>query len=523
MFASHRLLSSRTLPIAFAVIASAIFASYYLSRSILGPLNVDEVYFAHSLWLVLHGKTQYVDFFSNHLPTYFAVIRAVLGESSDIGLQFLWSLRLGALVLGLGYVACLVASVGRRALFLVPFLLLFLSFGRMTEIRSDSFGLILMAGAWTSLLVERRGRWNILFAILLAAMAAAFSARGVLMAFGLVLAIGAGLAVDRDRSQTRIALAGLGIVAASALTLFAMDPDYWRKVFFFAFLDPAATFVPPSLVQRFFAPDRFLLVGLMAGSLLVLSIVFVRDLRNSRTAIALTAVGSQLALIVVDPAPHQYVYGWAMIPVLYGLSKTLDLAPKRGRFWLSLAAFGLAGLLVAICAAYPLLKGRQAPTGSIVRVLLDRPIDAQSLDRLPDPALLDLMVSGRRQHSLSNQIAVREAICRRWSGKVVAVWETHPICMHDADYYWYQFKWPSVFAGQPETASLRFDRAVTAPTTVLVIWAPQDAHDFNQRTMNLLSDYSKGPGFAYRAPNPSAEITLGSGDRTLAASSPNEK
>ena len=79
--------SAMNVPQALAVKLLAIFSSafaihYYVLHELLGLLAVDEIYFAHVFWLMQRGQEIYVDFYANHLPTYFYLLSPLLPGSA---------------------------------------------------------------------------------------------------------------------------------------------------------------------------------------------------------------------------------------------------------------------------------------------------------------------------------------------------------------------------------------------------------------------------------------------------------
>ena len=76
------------LPACVAWAALAFWLYYAFLRQVAGPLNPDEIYFAHQIWLIDQGKRQYIDFYSGHLPAYFQLLKplvaALSGEPTDL-------------------------------------------------------------------------------------------------------------------------------------------------------------------------------------------------------------------------------------------------------------------------------------------------------------------------------------------------------------------------------------------------------------------------------------------------------
>jgi hypothetical protein len=182
---------------ALSLVASAFSAYYYFVRFVVGPMTVDEVYLAHTTWLVREGYDQYIDFYSNHLPTYFYLLNSVLPHSEPTDLTFIWTVRLSNILIVCGYVFLLTWLNRNKAIFLFPFLLLFVTIGRMTEFRPDTYGLFLFNAAWATLL-SGYSRGKLVVASLLAASALLFSARGSIMAVGFAATLAYLLYQHRD-------------------------------------------------------------------------------------------------------------------------------------------------------------------------------------------------------------------------------------------------------------------------------------------------------------------------------------
>ena len=73
--------------------AAAFWLHYLLVHEILGPLTVDEIYFAHVFWLMREGLEPYSDFYSAHLPTYFDILSTLVPSAPALDLSFVWTLR----------------------------------------------------------------------------------------------------------------------------------------------------------------------------------------------------------------------------------------------------------------------------------------------------------------------------------------------------------------------------------------------------------------------------------------------
>ena len=404
-------------------IGALIAIAYYLVvRALLGPLNADERFFAHVVWLIDQGYDPYVDFRHAHLPLYFSGVAALVDARH--GLDFVYELRaLSALVVPV-YAALLWRLLPREErIGGLALLGGWLVLARMVEIRPDTFGLLLMNAGWAVALLSPRRR-HLVLACCLAAAALLFSARAsvVLLGFGVTLAL-----TLRHDARTLALLAGLGaclvamMIAAAALL--GPLPVVLRAVF----IDASALTASVPISVRLFTPDRLLLVILVGAALAV------APWREREGLIIKGAAVTQLALILIDPSPFEYVYGWAAVPVTVGL---LRFAPAPLRL---LGPIMPAAFVFGMWSAYHLLKGREPPSGSSLRMVLDRP--ATGLNRLSEPALVELMISGRGQHSLAAQLAVRGEVCRRLPGTVLSLFSSHPVCLPDAHANWTEIYW----------------------------------------------------------------------------------
>ena len=115
-----------------ALLAAAFWLHYYFVHDVLGPLNIDELYFAHIFWLQREGLEQYSDFYSAHLPTYWWLLKPLVPAAAPTDLSFVWNLRAASLAFALVYPLLLWKLNRRDFLYLLPFLLFFLVFARMT-------------------------------------------------------------------------------------------------------------------------------------------------------------------------------------------------------------------------------------------------------------------------------------------------------------------------------------------------------------------------------------------------------
>jgi hypothetical protein len=211
-------------------------------------------------------------------------------------------------------------------------------------------------------------------------------------------------------------------------------------------------------------PDRLILVALIGLALAV----------SARRSIVITgACLTQLTMILIDPSPFQYVYGWSAVPVIIGICR---FAPRLS----VIAAAAPPALSLAAGIGYVVVKGHEPPPGSSLRLTLDAPIGDPR--RLDTPALVALMVSSDGQQALWNQLAIRAELCRRIHGSVLSVFSSHPICLFDSSFDWVQIRWKDpramVERGRPE----------------LYIWGQQ--FDRQTRNAELPKGYVSFGGFA---------------------------
>ena len=149
---------------------------------------------------------------------------------------------------------------------------------------------------------------------------------------------------------------GAGFLAAFA-AIYAVAPVWSELVIQSVYVNPLGfrhlDFGTVSMLTRFFQPERLILVAMIAAAL-GRAAWTLRERRDDQALIVAVAAASQLALIVVDPMPYEYVYGWAMIPVLIGLP-----GPDHLKV---VGALGFAAMIVAAALAYPFVKGRPPHT-----------------------------------------------------------------------------------------------------------------------------------------------------------------
>jgi hypothetical protein len=442
------------------VAAISVLAYSFIIRCVIGQLDADERYFSHIVWLLDHGFVQYRDFYSNHLPLYFHV--AALLVHADDNLTFVYWLRALSLAVIPAYGA-MVLVAGRDKWVAAAVLAAFIAFARMSEIRPDTFGLLLMNGAWF-LLVKKPKRFGL--ATILAVASLLFSARAAvcLAGFG---ATSLYAFWNEPKRMARAALVGSLALVTVLLVTTAFYP--LREVVGYVFLEPLGLMARVPLTERFLAlPDRFSLVALTACALVVCR----------RDRVIAGAAATQLVMIAFDPSPFGYVYGWAAVPVAVGLS--------RGPALVRVAAATIpATILAVMIASYWILKGHDAPPGSGLRTTIERPIG--TLDGYTTPQLVGLMIEGRQQ-ALWNSLAIRSAVCKRVRGTVLTVFSSQPICLPDAQYGWIEIRWR--------------DLSLARCPPKLFIWKGQFAGWHAARVS--LSGYVASSGFALRS---------GAGDR----------
>lgn len=441
-------------------IASLCWTYYLVRRELLGPLPPDEIYFAHLIWMREVGLEQFSQFYSNHLPAYFAILGSLVSLRGPTDLSFVWTLNLLNALAVIAY-ATMLRAASREAMWpLLPILLAFLILGRMAEIRPDTVGLLLFNLAWLVVL-KGHSRRHLLLAAATCLVACLFSARAMVMTVPFA-ALCVVIVWQRRDIGSFASLVGLVVVAASAIgALFLLFPGWISLVLESVYLEPSKVMPEVSLAQRFLTPDRTFLSAVTALGL-------VGGLLTRNVAVSIPAAG-QLLLLVLDPSPFQYVYGWALLPSLIGLYLLAQRRFNHPAPVIAYCGLGLTALFFAQCLAYPIIKGKNPPTGSVLRLTLDEPFGP--LAAKPTDELIDMMVSGVGQERLSNQIALREEICRRVKGAVLSVFANHPICLRDARYDWIEFSWSEVWnqnATRLEKAKFASFIATARPT--LFIW-----------------------------------------------------
>jgi hypothetical protein len=345
-------------------------------------------------------------------------------------------------------------------------MLIFVVFGRMAEIRPDTIGLLLFNGAW---LVLIKGRRNVLMAAALGAAALLFSARAAVMVPALAF-----LCVWFANKESRVLLVAMSAVFVAALGLiYFLDQGWFLLVVRSVYLDTLGIAPKVPMATRFLEPERLVLVLLVVGALGVSVSTYWRDRRDDRAFVILIACASQVLLIALDPAPFGYVYGWAMIPTVVGISLVGPVAAP-------LMGFGLAAMLLVVSLTYALRKGHTPDRISYARLTFESPIPRGELIRAPTPQLIAMMV---QPGDLWNQLSIRSEVCRRTSGTVAAWFWYHPICLRDAAYDWSGLSW-----NQP-----LLQRLVERHPPALIIWGAKPPWP-----PQLLTGYAVYPGFAVR-------------------------
>jgi hypothetical protein len=478
-------LATKILALAAAVSA----AHYYVLHEILGLLAVDEIYFAHVFWLLRSGSTLYIDFFENHWPTYVYLLAPLLPSGSPTDLTFVWWLRGLSLIGALLYAAMLWTTARRDFLYLLPFLFLFLTFGRMTEIRPDMLGLLLFNAGWWLLLLDTSRR-NMLIAALLAAAALSFSARAAIMAVGMGALLAFFCAKRRDWLTLKI-LVGFGVAfVVCALAAYLLAPGQVWGMVSLIYFEPSDITPTIDLAARLIPVDRLLMVLVILAALVAAA----RRRTEARAQVILFACAAQMVLILVDPSPYQYVYGWAAIPALAGLAMLGDREPQRNQSLLSGISAGVALVVVSLS-----LSGPTPPTGSMLRLTYDRSF-AGELKQMPTAELLRLNATTERQQGLWNQLALFSEICRRVPGPVVTKFYANMICQKDSLHDWPGLKWPELFEGYPSQAPRAdFERLFAERPPALLAWGKQHYNPpLNPWGRALLADYDIYEGYALK-------------------------
>lgn len=444
-------------------------------RKVAGPLVPDEMYFAHHFWLLDHGRRQYLDFNSNHLPAYFTLLKPlVTGTTQAAGdLSFVFRLRAFSAIVIAGYVA-LAWSLARRvvpqfgragAAGLAGLLLVFVVFARMVEIRTDTLGLLLVNCAWAVVLSGRTTR-RLAAAAVLAGLALLFSARAPAMVgvMGLLLLFLPARSGNRGGVRALLVVAGAFLLAGLATWLVA--PEWTAMVLRACFMQPVRIVGGMPLADRFIGLDRTpLSLMILAGALAGMALWRRGD--KERGLVVAVACWAQLLMIAFDPSAYEYVFGWAAVPVAVGIASV-------GRALVACLPFALGSALVAMALAQQVVKGQPAPSSSPYRLTFDAAVREEDLARLPVPALVGLMMGENRENNLVSHLRVRSEVCRRLSGTAVTVFDANPICMDDATYHWTGVTWPSFVFGEPPPRNAmtmeEFQHIFDEPRPRLFVW-----------------------------------------------------
>lgn len=462
---------------AAAACTLAFWAYCVVQRAITGPLNVDEIYFSHMLWLVGQGKRMYVDFYSNHLPVYFLLLKPLVSALShgpaDLG--FVWAVRglsavilLAYLLLGWWLHRMLRTREHFGFLAVGSLLLLFAVNARFLEVRADTIGLILMNTAW-AVALSGVSRPRLLLTAVLAGMSVWFSGRAGLMALvagGCLLFLAFRNRDARAIGQLCMAAAGF---AAVLVALYVYDPTWMTLMVQSAVVDPSRFTVRVDFWRRVLPLDR---ACLLAFTFLALfsGLRMLGSGQVERGTVVAGACAGQLMLILIDPAPYQYVYGWATIPVVFGV---VSFSPRLA----TVLAGGVAVLYAPAVFAFVQASPFAPPLGSVLRPFSSPVLSREEVKGLPTPKLVQMMLTGERQRNLQSQLRVREEVCRRTNGTVMAPWSVHPVCLPDANYHWSGLRWPLVAqsaAGADFAWTMdEFLRIITTTRPALFVWRPR--------------------------------------------------
>ncbi|MEO8176471.1 MAG: hypothetical protein ABI626_07410 [Sphingomicrobium sp.] len=482
-----------------AILSAAFWIHYLLLNDVLGPLTVDEIYFAHVFWLIRDGLQPYSDFYSTHLPAYFNILGLLVPPAPATDLSFVWTLRAVVAAVIAVYVLLLFKLSRRDFLFLLPVLLLFISLGRMAEIRPDTIGLLLFNLAWWQVL-RGTGRTNILLAAALSGAALLFSARAAVMIVGMGLLLS--LLCARKKDAVTFGYLVLMAVAFGAIVLldYVSDPDRFLLIVQSVYFDPIRLMPDLSLTQRILSVDRFILVALIMVGLAAAVIERVRGKAGDSAIVVAIACLTQLVLIVVDPSPFQYVYGWSTLPVLAGIALLRRNSMPRLHAGLAVFSGALALSLVTLSIANSAAAGHPPRPGSILRLTYDAPFGTGELRQATTPRLLAMMISNERQQGLWNQLPLLSEICRRFRGPVLTKFYANPICLHDARYDWAGITWPPLLEGEDSAAtSAEFEALFAAHPPELVAWGKLHySPPLTPWGRAMLKDYAIYPGFALR-------------------------
>lgn len=488
--------------------AAGYWAYYLLLHKILGPLNIDELYFTHTMWLVRQGLRPFTDFYSLHLPYYFNLYDLVLPGSRPDDLSFIIAMRLSSVVIIGLYIGMLVSLAKKHWLCLMPFLLSFIALGRASEIRADTIGLLLFNAGWW-ILIASRFRERAALAALVSGLALLFSARGAVMAPAMAIACFALVVRQRSFGSLKWVIAAGAAMASLILALYLADTDQFKLMIYSVFFDASRLTPDVSLMARIREPERAYLMILIVSALIASLLAYRRDRAHGAAFTIMIACAFQLALVLLDPSPFHYVYSWVLIPVMAGLAIGFNGFGARMRIPYVVAVTGVSFMLFGLSLVYLVVKGHSPPTASNLRLSFDRPIAAEVIRAKSLPELLSLSLSLKQQQNLWNQLAIKSEICRRVKGKVLAGFNGSPICLADARYDWIGLRWPDLHSdGKAPSNRPEFERLMANDTPALVLWGTQyNSPQLTPWGRHLLAAYEIGDGYALRqassAPAPS--------------------
>lgn len=488
----------------WACLAAAAYWAYYcLLHKVLGPLNIDELYFTHTMWLVRQGMRPFVDFYSLHLPYYFNLYDLVLPRSRPDDLSFIVAMRLSSVVVIGLYIAMLVTLTRKQWLYLLPFLLSFIALGRASEIRADTFGLLLFNAGWW-ILIAGRFREKAALAALVSGLALLFSARAAVMAPAMAIACFVLVVRQRSFGTLKWVAAAGAALATLILAIYLSGPAYFELMIRSVYFDTSRLQPDVSLLARIREPERAYLMILIVTALIASALAYRRDRADDAALTVMIACAFQLSLVFVDPSPFHYVYSWALIPVIAGLAIGFDRFGARMRIPYVVAVTGATAMLLGLSLVYLVVKGHSPPTASNLRLRFDRTIATEAIRAKSQPNLLSLSISLKQQQNLWNQLAIKSEICRRVKGKVLAGFNGSPICLHDARYDWIGLRWPDLHSdGKAPNNRPEFERLMASDPPALVVWGSQ--YNSPQLTLwgrQLLAGYALGDGFALRRASP---------------------
>ena len=378
----------------------------------------------------------------------------------------------------------------------------------MLEIRPDAVSLWLINLAWFCVLGAALTANARRFEVLLVAGALAgllslgFSARAAIVSVGLAVAMLV-LVVGQRQWRAFYLLAAVGIVAALiAGAAWRMYPAFLYKVYVSAFVETRTMMPVVPLTMRLFLPTRLALIVCILGAFGGFWAAW-RAGHRYFAAVAMIAGGTQLALIFLDPSPFEYVYGYATVPCLAGWLILGDRRRRRVSLFptgLWITGVALTAVLATACAAYGVVKHKDPPAGSNLRLRFDRPLTASAIAAMPTERLVAASFATRRQ-DIFDDIAIRSALCARLDGKVLVAPPSHPICLADTSRNWSTLPamTQATADGRADAAAARSSQHLFEPSPVLIIWgtwADGGAEPPGWIARNLGKCYQRHPGFA---------------------------